>query len=321
MKQVTTLLGTIQTRTTAGNPRSNGLVENHNRTLKDMLAQYVNAYQCDWDKYLPLCAYQYNTTVNSQTGFTPFSMLYGREARQLCDQWIHTYAERFKTNENLQITPFKYISKLIQVLSHTWTLAGNRKPSEVARFNKVPTQKLPFIEYEIGEKFFRSVQPEAKYRHFTQTGITTKSRENNEKIDDDDRGKKGKTGERLISKNFQIKWAGPHTVTKKFSPVLYETIINGKPERIHAINMQKDPMINALAPFLRKQNSPITQLRPSRTHEYYLDSTDKLDEILEEHPKEVREIEENDLDYEEPKYWLEINQPDKPDTPITGTEN
>jgi hypothetical protein len=311
MKQVCILLGINRTNTTAGNPRSNGLVENHNRTLKDMLAQYVNAYQSDWDKYLPLCAYQYNTTVNSQTGFTPFSMIYGREARQLCDQWIHTYAERFKTNETLNITPFKYISKLIQVLSHTWTLAGNRKPSEVARFNKVPTNKLPFIEYEVGDKFFRSVQPSANFRHFTQTGISTKSRENNDELDDDDRGKKGKTGEKRISKNFQFKWSGPHTITKKFSPVLYETIVNGHPEIIHAINMQKDPMINALAPFLRKENGHITPLRPQRTHEYYLDSTNKIDEIIDEFPNEMREVDENDQDFEDPQYWFESNQPER----------
>ena len=34
-----------------------------------MLSQYVDAYQLDWDKYLPLCAFQYNSTVNSQTGY------------------------------------------------------------------------------------------------------------------------------------------------------------------------------------------------------------------------------------------------------------
>jgi transposase InsO family protein len=128
IKQVTLLLGMNRSTTTAGNPRSNGLVENHNRILKTMLAQYVNAYQSDWDKYLSLCAYQYNTTVNSQTGFTPFFMIYGREARQLCDQWIHTYAKDIESNKVLKDHQFKYIAKLIQVLDNSWTIAGNRKP-------------------------------------------------------------------------------------------------------------------------------------------------------------------------------------------------
>ena len=65
------LLGITRIRTTVYNPMSNGQVENHNRTLKAMLAQYVDAYQSYWDQYLTMCAYQYSTTVNTQTGYTP----------------------------------------------------------------------------------------------------------------------------------------------------------------------------------------------------------------------------------------------------------
>ena len=51
IEQIAILLGITRIRSTAYNPRSNGLVENHNRTLKAMLAQYVDAYQSDWDQY------------------------------------------------------------------------------------------------------------------------------------------------------------------------------------------------------------------------------------------------------------------------------
>ena len=79
-EQIAILLGITRIRTTAYNPRSNGLVENHNRTLKAMMAQYADAYQSGWDQHLSMCAYQYNTTVNAQTGYTPFFMMYGRES-------------------------------------------------------------------------------------------------------------------------------------------------------------------------------------------------------------------------------------------------
>ena len=46
-EQIAILLGITRIRTTAYNPRLNGLVENHNRTLKAMMAQYVDAYQSD----------------------------------------------------------------------------------------------------------------------------------------------------------------------------------------------------------------------------------------------------------------------------------
>ena len=67
MKQLGILMGMHHIRTALGNPRSNGLVENHNCVLKLMLPQYVNAFQSNWDEYLQ---FQCNTTVHSQTGFT-----------------------------------------------------------------------------------------------------------------------------------------------------------------------------------------------------------------------------------------------------------
>ena len=59
------LFGMHRMKTTAGNPRSNGLVENHNRVLKKMLPYYTNAYQSNWNEYLPMCQFQYNITVHS----------------------------------------------------------------------------------------------------------------------------------------------------------------------------------------------------------------------------------------------------------------
>ena len=43
-------------KTTAYNPRSDGLVETHMRTLKDQLAAHVNKFQTDWDDYLAIAA-------------------------------------------------------------------------------------------------------------------------------------------------------------------------------------------------------------------------------------------------------------------------
>jgi transposase InsO family protein len=52
--------------TTPYNARSNGFVENHNKTLKDQLYHFVSLLQRDWDKYLPTVQLMYNTTVFQQ---------------------------------------------------------------------------------------------------------------------------------------------------------------------------------------------------------------------------------------------------------------
>ena len=51
-------------------------------------------------------AHCYRTTVNSATGYSPFRALYGREARQPCEDWIGSFA---KTN---QIDIHEYVQLL-----------------------------------------------------------------------------------------------------------------------------------------------------------------------------------------------------------------
>lgn len=79
MKEVTDLLKIQKINTTPSNPRSNGLVEQHNSTMKDMLSHFVNNLHNDWDEHLSKVMYCYNSTINSITGFTPYYLMFGRE--------------------------------------------------------------------------------------------------------------------------------------------------------------------------------------------------------------------------------------------------
>ena len=304
-EQIAILLGITRIRTTAYNPRSNGLVENHNRTLKAMLAQYVDAYQSDWDQYLTMCAYQYNTTVNTQTGYTPFFMMYGRESRLVPEHWI----ERFAEERAMDTT--SYAAKLIQILANAWRIAGSKKTEEVSRFNRVPITRLPFVEFEVGDSFYRTAQPAATYRHFTETGIASKDRKRMEEEEkkrlqqiNQSGGtdvKKGKTGERPLSSNFQNRWVGPYIVSKKFSPVLYEAIINNEPTVVHAINMKHDQTIRNILPFVDIPESVITPIRET-IPPYLRKNMNRYPEVLPLNIKlndqvEQREITEEDADY------------------------
>ena len=65
--------------TTRFNPRSNGFVENHNKTMKDQLYHYANVKHDDWDAFLHVIMQSYNTTISSATGYTPFYAMFGRD--------------------------------------------------------------------------------------------------------------------------------------------------------------------------------------------------------------------------------------------------
>ena len=64
----------------AYHPQCNGLVERYNHTFAKMLSMYVNSYHNDWDGLLDFVTFAYNTSRQESTGFTPFYLLYGREA-------------------------------------------------------------------------------------------------------------------------------------------------------------------------------------------------------------------------------------------------
>ena len=65
-------------RITAYHPQCDGQVE---RTLANMLAMYVDKNQKDWDLWLDQVLFAYRTSLHESTGATPFSLMYGREAR------------------------------------------------------------------------------------------------------------------------------------------------------------------------------------------------------------------------------------------------
>ena len=81
LSEICKLLGVVKTRTTPYHPQSDGLVERFNHTLLNMLSIAAQDRECDWDLQLPLLMMAYRTSVQESTGATPFSLMFGREAR------------------------------------------------------------------------------------------------------------------------------------------------------------------------------------------------------------------------------------------------
>ena len=208
--QVCALLRINKVTTAPHAPRSNGLVENHNRTLKDQLAGYTSAFQDDWDLYLPLVAFTYNTTVNSTTGYSPYFLLHGREASQPHSQWISRTCQEIGPNNIDQ-----YAFELAQRLSFLWDQLAISKVDEAKKFNRTPLKPRDFKEYEKGDLFFLKMVPDATYTHY----LNPKEK-------------------RPISAKLQHRWVGPFEVEEKLTPVTYMARINGTLKKIHAISMK-----------------------------------------------------------------------------------
>ena len=79
------LLKTDIRLTSSYHPQSNGGVEKFNKTLLEALRSYVNARHSNWDEYLPHIEFAYNSAPNASTGFSPYKLSLGQEARSPLD--------------------------------------------------------------------------------------------------------------------------------------------------------------------------------------------------------------------------------------------
>ncbi|GFS77821.1 transposon Tf2-11 polyprotein [Trichonephila clavipes] len=89
--------------TTAYHPQTNGLTERFNKTLADMLSMYVDVEQKNWDEILPFVTFAYNTAKQETTGFTPFYLLYGREAETTLNTMLPFCPNDFDDNNITKI--------------------------------------------------------------------------------------------------------------------------------------------------------------------------------------------------------------------------
>ncbi len=84
-KQLCILLRTNKLRTTAYHPPGNGTTERVNKTVKPMLAKYVNSNHKNWDEFIQMAISSYNNCTHASTGISPFEALFGRKPVLVAD--------------------------------------------------------------------------------------------------------------------------------------------------------------------------------------------------------------------------------------------
>ncbi|KAJ9524896.1 hypothetical protein QJQ45_002965 [Haematococcus lacustris] len=71
--------GTHLSISTANHPQTDGQTERANRTIEDMLRNYVSPHHTDWDNHLTAVEFAYNASGQASTGYSPFMLNSGQE--------------------------------------------------------------------------------------------------------------------------------------------------------------------------------------------------------------------------------------------------
>ena len=80
-KEMGKILGMEKMRTTPLRPQSDSMVEQFNRTLKNMLTKFGNENLSDWDCRLPLLMMAYWSAVHETTDCSPSELMFSQEVR------------------------------------------------------------------------------------------------------------------------------------------------------------------------------------------------------------------------------------------------
>jgi hypothetical protein len=103
-------------KTTAYRPQTNGLVEVTNRTIKHMIASFVDESQTEWDRHLDLVQMCHNSSRHTIINSTPSMLLFGREMRLPVELLI-------PQSPGPIIEEGEFVKNLRERLSQVWQLA------------------------------------------------------------------------------------------------------------------------------------------------------------------------------------------------------
>jgi len=81
MKEVYRLLSIRQSTTSPYHAMGNGIVENFNKTIKNLLTKIVAEKPRDWHRYSGPLMFAVRDTPQDSTGFTPFDLIYRHQVR------------------------------------------------------------------------------------------------------------------------------------------------------------------------------------------------------------------------------------------------
>jgi hypothetical protein len=183
-------------------PQSNGICERLNGTIKSMIGSYTQQSQKIWADILPHIVFAYNTSIHSATGYTPYYLAHGREAR--------IGSEAVLRGEGNIIERTEYIKKIKHNMAMAHRHIQNRIDAATDARDRFNDSLLHKVSFRVGDEVYVYQLPRSD-------------------------GKQDLT-HKLISP-----YKGPYVVIKALNDVTYQVqeIATRKKKTVHVTRMKK----------------------------------------------------------------------------------
>ena len=157
MAEVCKLLGIVKTRTTPYHPQGDGLVERFNRTLLGMLATCAQQHPTSWELHLQKVCFAYNSSEHPSTGYSPFFLMFGREARLPAELM-------FGPSPTDKLPPHQYAKDLQSLLCSAYEKVRNHLEAAHKHQKVLYDRRVHGKRYEVGD-FVWLLRPQVPKGH------------------------------------------------------------------------------------------------------------------------------------------------------------
>lgn len=138
-------------KTTAYYPQSNGSLERSHHVLTEYLKTQIDR-ETNWDEYIKLAMFSYNTSVHEGTNYSPYELVFGRIARLPS---AHPIIE-----ENIEPTYQDYITTLFNKLRDLQTLARQNLIQAKERSKRYYDRAVKPQQLRVGMQVFLLKEPQ-----------------------------------------------------------------------------------------------------------------------------------------------------------------
>lgn len=149
MKNIASKFKIKQCHTTAYRPQSNGSIERSHHVLWEYLKQFVHGN--DWDEYLKLASFSYNTSVHEGTRYTPYELVFGKIAE--------TPASDPPLNPEDNGTYTRYLTSLFNKLRDTQDIARENLNQAKTRSKEYYDRRIRAYNFKVDDLAYLLKEP------------------------------------------------------------------------------------------------------------------------------------------------------------------